>query len=178
MLIGSSRASLALLLTLGLGAAASALTVGIAPAEDSSFASGRDGKNSPMSALVSGCMDQLFESGYIVTDAPVSRPSPEEWGPEDYGLAQAKEGLVDCVIAVFVEWENSSYHASSLLPKAVEYRLLRVKDGKLLGEGKMDGPQDTEKSSVDQDSTASKAGKALMSICIGKISSLSKGGEL
>jgi hypothetical protein len=166
-----------LALFLSLARLATALTVGLAPAEDQSFTRPSDGQASPIGYLVSGALNALYEAGYIGTDAAVSRRALEAWGPVDYGLAEAREGAVDCVIALYVEWAKSELHKDSFLASTVHYRLVRARDGALLGEGGVPGPADTEDSSTHEARSASQAGSSAVKACLSELSLLSKGGQ-
>jgi hypothetical protein len=166
-----------LALLLSLASLAPALTVGLAPAEDPSFAQPATGQVSPMGYLVTGGLNALYEAGYIGTDAAVSRRGLDAWGPADYDLAEARAGAVDYVIALYVEWEQSRLHKDSLLASSVRYRLVRARDGALLGEGGVSGPADTEDSSTHAARSASQAGTSAVVACLSELSRLSKGGQ-
>ena len=156
---------------------ASALTVGIAPAEGMAYSPPPEGSGSPIGFLVSGCMDALFDAGHITTDSAVARDPRDSWGPSDYGLASAREGLVDYVIALYVKWRPSAYHKEAALPSSIDYRLVRILDGKVLAEGSVQGPPDSESASSHEASTASQAGLAVAEPCIKILSTLAMGGE-
>jgi hypothetical protein len=166
---------LALLASVALSA--SALTVGIAPAEGGTYAPPPKGRGSPIGYLVSGCMNTLFEAGYIATDRAVSWTSHASWGPADYGLAEANDGSVNYVIAVFVEWASSSFHKDMLLPASVDFRLMRVLDGKVLAEGSVRGPADSETTASHESRTAALAGASATEPCVRMLSTLAMGGE-
>ena len=156
---------------------ASALTVAVAPAEERNDASAQGGKESPIRYLVSGCLNSLFDAGFIATDSGVSRVQRDSWWLADYGLADARDGLVDYVIAVFVEWAPSSFHKGTALPVSVDFRLVRVFDGKVLAEGSVSGPPDSENAASQESKTASQAGAAATESCMKLLSTLVKGGE-
>jgi hypothetical protein len=167
------------LLTLlaSLAAGASALTVGIAPAEDKAYAHVPEGIGSPMSALVSGGLAALFDAGHIATDASPARTARSEWGAPWYGLDEARENRVDYVIAVYVGWTESAYHKNALLAASIDYRLVRVLDGKVLAEGSVLGPPDSEDASANEARTASQAGASAADLCLKTLSALAMGGE-
>ncbi len=166
-----------LALMASLAFSASALTIGIAPAEGKLHAPPTDGASSPIGFIVAGCMNSLFESGFIATDAAVSRTSRDSWGFADYGLAEARDGSVDYMIALFVEWDASSFHKGALMPTSVNYRLVRVVDGKVLTEGLVHGPTDSVDASSHESRTAAQAGTSAAEPCIRMLSTLAKGGE-
>ena len=156
---------------------ASALTVGIAPAEGKAYAPSPEGLGSPINGLVSGCMNVIFAAGYVVTEASPERTAHSEWGSPDYGIAAAREGFVDYLIALYVEWANSSFHKNALLAVSVDYRLVRVRDGKVLAEGRVPGPADSEDTSSHEMRTASQAGASAADTCMKTLSTLAMGGE-
>jgi hypothetical protein len=156
---------------------ASALTVSVAPAEGAAYAAPPDGTLSPLGYFMSGCLDVLYDSGYVVTDAPPSRVSRKSWGSSSYALDEAKEGLVDYVIAVYVDWRPSIFHRTALLPVSVTYRLVRVLDGKVVGEGEVEDSVDSEESSTGFAKTASLAGASAARACMKLLSTLVMGGE-
>ncbi len=166
-----------LVLMASLAFSASALTIGIAPAEGKPHAPPPVGTLSPIGFLIVGCMNSLFDSGYIATDGAVSRTSRDSWGIADYGLAEARDGSVDYMIAFFVEWEASSFHKAAMLPVSVDYRLVRVLDGKVLAEGLVPGPADSVDASSHESRTASRTGTSTAEPCIRILSTLAKGGE-
>ncbi len=169
---------LALLALLAASAiSASALTVGIAPAEGKAYAPPPEGPGSPLGYLVSGCLSALFDAGFIATDAAASRIPREAWGPSDYALAEAKDGLVDYIIALYVDWAASSFHKGTSLPVSVEYRLVRVRDGEVIAEGSIRGLPDSEDSSSHEARTASQAGGSVVGDCSKTLSTLAMGGE-
>jgi hypothetical protein len=167
------------LLTLlaALAASASALTVSIAPAEGKAYAPLPEGIGSPMASLVSGGLGALFEAGQIATDAGPVRVARSEWGAAWYALAEARENLVDYVIALYVNWATSTYHRTALLAGSIDYRLVRVLDGKVLSEGTILGPPDSEDASAHEAGTAYRAGASAADVCLKTLTALAMGGE-
>jgi hypothetical protein len=165
----------ALLAALATGA--SALTIGIAPAEGKAYAPAPEGIGSPISSLVSGGLAVLFDGGHVATDAGPVRVDRSEWGAPWYGLVEARENLVDYVIALYVAWMDSTFHKNVLLAGSIDYRLVRVRDGKVLVEGSLDGPPDSEDASAHEARTASQAGASAADLCLKKLSALAMGGE-
>jgi hypothetical protein len=165
----------ALLLSLSLGLAA--MTVSVAPAEDGAYAPPPDGSGSPMRFLVSGCMGELFESGWIVTDAEASRLAREAWSPSGSVLAGAREGMVDYVVALYVDWAPSEFHKGTLLPASVAYGVVRVSDGRTIIEGEMRGSADSEETSSRFAETATLVGARVAKACAKPLKDLVMGGE-
>jgi hypothetical protein len=170
------KAGLVIVLSLA-AASAGALTIGVAPAEDSAYGPPPEGPGSPVGYLVSGCMNAVFDAGHIATDSPVVLVPIEAWGKGDYGLVTAKEGLVDCVIALYASWTPSSLHKDALLLESVAYRLVRVQDGELLAEGRVDGTPDSEDASTHPQRSASRAGGEIGQRCLEKIKAIYMGGK-
>lgn len=166
-----------LTLLAGLASGAYGLTVCVAPAQEKAFGPVPDGAGAPVGYLVDGCMTALFDAGHVATDESPALVARGDWGDRDYGLAGAREGLVDYVIALFVEWAPSSIHKDAILPVSVDYRLVRVRDGRVLAEGSVPGNADSEDASAHAARTASQAGASACAACIVKLTALAMGGE-
>jgi hypothetical protein len=156
-------------------ASAFAFTVSVSPAESGNFAPDGPDQASPMNAFVSGCMDALFESGSVVTDTAIERLDRAQWEGEKPDLREAKEGYVDYMIRVYVDWKASTFHKDALLPAAVSYRILRVSDGAVLGSGELAGIADSEESSKNAERSASLSGKQAVAPFVALLSTLSGG---
>ena len=152
------------------------MTIGLAPAEDPSY--GLAGRSTPMAFVVSGCMDRLFEAGFIASDSSVSPATRAEWEAGSSDLAALREGLVDFVIRVYVEWKESSYKEEALLPSRIGYRLVRVADGKVVAEGFAEGPPDSEDAASHLEKEAAMAGAASVASCVELLTTLAKGDPL
>ena len=177
---------LALLIVLvSLAGASAALTVSVAPAEGKPYAPPPEGSGSPLGYLVSGCLGALFDAGFVVTDDAAFRGPSSDWGISGgvgtgglaLALAGAKEGLVDYVIALYVDWAPSSFHKDVLMPAAIAYSLVRVTDGKVIIRGNMAGIPDSEESSTHFDQAASQAGAQVALPCVKSLRTLAMGGE-
>jgi hypothetical protein len=156
---------------------AAALTVSVAPAEGEGYAPPPDGQGSPMRFLVSGCMDVFFDAGWIVTDSEAVRGPRSSWVPADRALAGASEGLVDFVVAIYVDWASSAFHKGTLLPGTVSYSIVRVADGKTIIEGEVKGSPDSEEASSHFAEAASMAGARVAQACARSLRTLAMGGE-
>ena len=160
---------------------AAAQTVSVVPAEGADFAPPPEGSGSPIGYLVSGCLGALFEAGFVVTDETVFRGPRSAWegsgGGLERGLAGAKEGLVDYVIAIYVDWAPSSFHKSVLLPAGIAYGLVRVSDGKTIIKGETAGVPDSEEASARFAETASQAGAQAALPCVKSLRTLAMGGR-
>lgn len=156
---------------------ASALTVGIAPAEGAGFAPPPEGAGSSMAGVVTGGLNALFDAGYVATDAQVARLERSSWGSMGLDLRSAREGLLDFVIELYVDWMPSSFHKDALIPVTIEYRLVRVADAKVVAEGSVPGPVDSESSSSHEESTAERAGASAVAPCVEILSNPALGGN-
>jgi hypothetical protein len=154
------------------------MTVSVVPAEGKDYAQPPDGSGSPLGYLMSGCMGVLFDSGWIVTDAAAFLGPRTAWKPADYALPDAREGLVDFVIAIYVDWAPSSFHKGTLLPANVAYSLVRVADGKTIIEGEVEGSPDSEETSTHFAEAASSVGERVAQACSKPLKTLAMGGEL
>jgi hypothetical protein len=177
-MVETSVRKLALLIALfSLACASAALTVSVVPAEGKAFAPPPDGSGSPLGYLVSGCLGSLFDAGFVVTDETPFRGSRSAWGASGFALNGAKEGLVDYVIALYIDWAPSSFHKDALLPAGIAYSLVRVSDGKIIIKGDMAGIPDSEEASAHFTQTASQAGAQAALPCVESLRTLAMGGE-
>jgi hypothetical protein len=158
-------------------AGAFAFTVSVVPAEGEAYAPPPLGLGSPLSFFESGCMDALFESGCVVTDSPPDRLSRSAWEGKVPSLADAKEGFVDYLVLVYIEWNASTYHKDVLLPASIAYRILRVSDGEVVAKGELAGVADSEEASRNFEKSASLAGRSAVAPFINSLSTLVMGGE-
>jgi len=170
------KSSLAALLA-SAAISAAALTVDIAPAQDPAFAAPPDGRGSPLTLLVSGCMGAFFDSGYIVTDSSARFELRGSWGSSRYALEEAREGQVDFVIDMFVAWATSAYDKEVALPASADYRLVRVSDGKVLAEGSIEGIMDSLDSAAHEGAMAALMGTKIAEPSLKALSAIDKGGE-
>jgi hypothetical protein len=154
-----------------------ALTVGLAPAEGNGYAPPPEGAGSPMAGVVTGGLNALFDAGYIATDAMVSRIERNSWNPAGLDLKAAREGLLDYVIELYVEWRPSSFHKDALIPITIDYRLVRVADSRVVAEGAVPGPPDSESASSHEESTAERAGVLAVAHCLDLLSNPALGGK-
>jgi hypothetical protein len=166
----------ALIALLSSRAAAGAMTVGLAPAEDPSRAAA--GRATPIAFVVSGCLDRLFEAGLIASDSSVAESSRAEWEKYTGDLAAMREGLLEFTIRIYVEWKESSFKKEALLPSRIWYRLVRVADGMIVAEGSVDGPSDSEDAASHLEKEAAMAGAASIASCVELLTTLAKGDRL
>jgi hypothetical protein len=161
---------------------AAAMTISVVPAEGKDYAPPPDGSGSPLGYLMSGCMGVLFDSGWIVTDAEAFRGPRSAWSVSGGALAGtlegAREGLVDYLIALYVDWTPSSFLKGTLLPAAVAYSIVRVADGKIIIEGEVEGSPDTEQTADHFAEAAARVGAGVALSCVKPLRALAMGGEL
>lgn len=91
-------------------------------------------------ALMSGCEDAFFDLGIIATDSRPVALDREAWLDPAFGIAPAREGLVEYLVSIYIEY-GSSQAGGRLLPVVLQYRVIRVEDASVLGEGSVDVPQ-------------------------------------
>jgi len=91
-------------------------------------------------ALMSGCEDAFFDLGIIATDSRPVALDRDAWLDPALGIAAAREGLVEYLVSIYVEY-GAVQAGSRLLPLAIEYRVIRVEDASVLGEGSVDVPR-------------------------------------
>ncbi|HSV56267.1 MAG TPA: hypothetical protein VLH39_04060 [Magnetospirillaceae bacterium] len=126
----SQIALLFLLLVFARGAA-EARTVSVVVLEDAR------GPEAPelSDALLGGCMDRLFESGFIATNQAVGRIEKAEFESRGFGIRSAREGHVDYLALIWVRYMEDPSDPADRLPEFVAWRLIRVRDGAALVEG-------------------------------------------
>jgi hypothetical protein len=166
-----------LALLAALACEAAALTVSVVPAEGKAFSPPPDGSGSPLGYLVSGCLNAFFDAGFVVTDDAAFRGPRSAWEGSSFALAGAREGLVDYIVALYVDWAPSAFHKDALLPTGVAYSLVRVSDGKLIIKGDMAGIPDSEEAAAHFAQAASQAGARIALPCVESLRTLAMGGE-
>lgn len=124
-----------LCLLLSLPAAAGAQTVEFLCAVSSD-----EGTGEISEGLLSGCEDAFFDQGLIATDSRPVALDRSAWNDPALGIASAREGLVEYLVSIYIEY-GSAQPGGRLLPVALLYRVIRVEDASVLGEGSVDVPQ-------------------------------------
>jgi len=158
--------------------AASALTVSVAPAQHVAESEGASSPT-PLDSFMSGCLDGLYDAGFIATNAPARDMDRSQWSEVSFGLAGTKEGFVDYVVAVFVTWRPSSLKKEAWLATGCDYRIVRVSDGKVVASGSLQGETDGPDLVADPDKSARSMGAGLGKSCAALIHGVvtSNGGE-
>lgn len=90
--------------------------------------------------MMSGCEDACFDRGIIATDSRPVVLDRDAWLDPSLGLAPAREGLVEYLVSIYIEYA-AVQTGGRLLPVALQYRVIRVEDGSVLGDGSVDIPQ-------------------------------------
>jgi len=90
-------------------------------------------------ALLSGCEDAFFDLGIIAVDSRPVVLDHDAWREPSLGIASARAGLVEYLVSIYIEYA-SSQPGGRLLPVALQYRVIRVEDASVLGEGSIDIP--------------------------------------
>ena len=156
---------------------ASAQTLSVVPATKPSFGEKGASQPEPLESLVSGCLDSFFSAGLIATDAHCAFIPRGEWEDPAFGLTEAKEGMVDYIVAMYTEWKPSSFQSGVWLLATVDYRLVRVSSGKVIASGSLKGPVDSDQSAIDTDTLAQSLGLSIGSTCVVALGSRSLGGN-
>ncbi len=116
--------------------------------------------------LISGCLDSLFAGGLIATNAPPSALAHEAWLDPSLGLSAAREGYVDFLILAYVTYGPSAVISGRYLPLSLEFRVVRVSDGKALDAGRLPVRPDSLETMRDLDSVLRGLGAALGTACL------------
>ena len=90
--------------------------------------------------LLSGCEDAFFDLGIIATDSRPLVLDRDAWMDPALGIAPAREGLVEYLVSIYIEY-GPIQAGGRLLPVAIQYRVIRVDDASVLGDGSIDVPR-------------------------------------
>ncbi len=93
--------------------------------------------------VLAGCMDALFEKGYIAADSRPVMLSAEEWANSALGIKAAEDGFADYVLSFYSIWAASTAVVGKIYPVSLRYRIVKVTSVKVLFEGSIDTPADT-----------------------------------
>jgi hypothetical protein len=91
-------------------------------------------------AVLGGSLDALFGSGLIATNETIRRADQTVFRSLDYGIASAREGLVDYLAILWIRYGASGAVPPAPVPEEVMWRLVRVRDGAVLGDGAGQAP--------------------------------------
>ena len=90
-------------------------------------------------ALLSGCEDAFFDLGIIAVDSRPLVLDRDGWLDPALGIAPARAGLVEYLVSIYIEY-GSAQAGGRLLPVSLQYRVVRVEDASVLGEGSVEVP--------------------------------------
>ena len=156
-----------------LAASASAQTIGVA-----AYQEGKDKDLKPeafLNSLVSGCMDELFFSGYIATSDKVLSLSAAEYKQgAQIKLEAARQASIAYEVEILVSVSKSSFSKTLLIPNRAEYRFVDIKSGKILVQGALQGMEDGEDVQARIDAWCVRASKEIMPACLGKVAGVSQ----
>jgi hypothetical protein len=150
-----------------------AQTIGVA-----AFQEGPDKAVQPeafLTPLVSGCMDELFFSGFIATSeksATLSARDFKDGSPVD--REAAKQASVSYEIEILVSVAKSSFSKTLKIPSKAEYRFIDLNNGKIIVQGAILGMEDGEDLQSRIDAWCAQASKTIMPACLGKLTDGSK----
>ncbi len=110
------------------------------------------GKEAPelSDAVLTGCMDCLFERGLIATNESVGRVERSVFQSPKYGIESAREGYVDFIALLWIRYVQHPSDPDIVTPEAVCWRLVRVMDGILIAEGTAAPPDCADGSTPDE----------------------------
>lgn len=131
-----------------------------------------------MPFLVTGCMNRLFDAGFVVSDASVEAATRSQWEATLPDIKALRDAFVDFDIRLYVEWKESSFVKGVLLPRRIGYRLVRIADAKVMLEGSVECPPDSEDAALHHEREAAKAGAACIASCVELLTTLAKGDRL
>jgi hypothetical protein len=119
-------------------------------------------------SIVSGCLDLLFQSGIIATNDRPQELDPQAFADPGRGMDSAAAGYVDILLSFRVSYGPSTAMAGRSVPLALDWRVLRVSDRKVLGTGSLapalDSPMDQKKFDAALRTLGSDLGKACLPI--------------
>lgn len=119
-------------------------------------------------SIVSGCLELLFQSGIIATNDRPEALSPEAFADSGRGMDSAAAGYVDFLLSFLVSYGPSTTMSGRYIPLALDWRVLRVSDRRVLGSGSLapalDSPMDQKKFDAGLRILGSDLGKACLPI--------------
>jgi len=144
----------------------------------SAFQEGSDATVLPepfLTQLVSGCMDELFFSGYIATSEKSIALSARDFkAGSAVDLESAKQASVSFEVEILVSVAKSAFSKTLKIPSKAEYRFIDVNSGKILIQGAIRGMVDGEDLQSRIDAWCAQASKTIMPACFGKLADGSK----
>ncbi len=125
--------------------------------EDEKGAEARELSN----ALLSGCLDRLFDAGLIATNESIGRIDRNGFQSRTLGMSAAREGYVDFVALVWIRYVEHPSDPAVRVPESLSWRLVRVRDGIALAEGSAVPPPFDAKTDEERREQLSMMGRSL-----------------
>ncbi len=120
-------------------ASAGAQTVSVAAVE----LDAKRGAVSPYTdRIVGGCLDALFAAGYIATNADSIEGDRAVFDAPAFAVVAARDGAADYLFALELTYRPSKLDGRVELPYAARWRVVSLRDARIVSEGKLDGPPD------------------------------------
>ncbi len=107
--------------------------------------------------IVSGCLDALFDSGYIGTNKRPLAGTKADFDAFSPGW-ESVEGFIDYHLVLFLEYSA----AELLLPPNIIFKLVSVDGGRIMGEGNLKHVVPASKGEADTQSACEEMGKRLV----------------
>lgn len=125
--------------------------------------------------LVSGCMDELFFSGFIATSEKSATLSARDFKDgRQVDLEAARRASVSYEVEILVSVVKSSFSKTLKIPSKAEYRFIDINSGKILVQGAIVGMEDGEDPQSRIDAWCAQASKTIMPACLGTLADGSK----
>jgi hypothetical protein len=119
-------------------------------------------------AVLEGSLEVLFNSGLIATNESIGRVEKTAFQSAEYGLASARDGLVEYLAIVWIRYSASGEDPIVPVPETVLWRLVRVRDGTVFGKGTAKPPviekADAKITMEDRQRTMAELGKSLANL--------------
>lgn len=119
--------------------------------------------------IVLGCLDGLFTSGLIATNADTQSLDPASWETDETGLRDARLGFVDYELAFYVVWAPSKVDSKRLFPLSIAYRVVDVGKSETLARGSIALPGDGTDSGKQKTNVYHSIGALLATACSGAL---------
>lgn len=136
---------------------AEAQTFSVALLEDVQGSEAPDYSN----AVLDGCLDRLFAIGLIATNEAIGRVDKATFQTSAYGVQAARQGFVDYMALVWIRYIPYPGDPTLSMPETVLWRLVRIRDGRVLAEGSVPPPPFEVKSGTERQEVFIKFGRSL-----------------
>jgi len=112
-------------------------------------------------ALLGGCLDRLFDAGFIATNESIGRIDRAGFQSRNLGINAAREGYVDFVALVWIRYTEYPSDPAVRVPESLFWRLMRVRDGNALAEGSAVPPAFDKQTDEERQDLLSTMGRTL-----------------